>query len=131
VLIAEDDPEMRALVGVALRKAKFEVREFSDGARLLVGLTASWLETGELPAAIVTDLRMPGFDGFSLLQALRSYSVPVVVVTAFGDREVHARARALGARAVIDKPFDLAELRSVVEDLAAEHGSRPRDAWHD
>jgi DNA-binding NtrC family response regulator len=67
--------------------------------------------------AIVSDIRMPGTSGLAILEGLNECqsAMPVILITAFGDRDTHERARQLGVVAVFDKPFDMADL------LAALH----------
>jgi len=69
------------------------------------------------PDLIVSDVRMPGWSGLDLLRFLRHRrsAIPVVLITAFGDRDTHERAARLGA-AVLDKPFALADLRRAIDD---------------
>jgi len=57
---------------------------------------------------IILDLRMQGMDGFDLLEKLSSgeLAVPVIVVSAFDDRQSRERARSMGARAYFRKPVD-------------------------
>jgi DNA-binding response OmpR family regulator len=122
VFLAEDDPELRHLIAVALRKDGHFVLEARDGPGLLLELGhAYW---GDLPDAtptvIISDLRMPGSDGLTILKGLRHHpwAPPFILITAFGDPNVHGTAAELGARAVFDKPFDLDELRAAVVRLA-------------
>jgi CheY-like chemotaxis protein len=112
VLLVEDDPEMRELMALALRGDGYEVREAADGLEALRLLGAEENPGIDL---VVSDVRMPGCSGLEMLQRLRGRpsQIPVVLVTAFGDRETHARARRLGA-ALLDKPFELNDLRELV-----------------
>jgi CheY-like chemotaxis protein len=128
VLLAEDDHEVRCALAEALRGLGYDVLDVSDGASVkkiideCVFLDAPRLRVDVL----VTDLRMPRFDGLSLLTYLDDvgFAVPAIVITAFGDRETRKAAGACGATAVIDKPIDLDELdRSLRRALA---GQRPR-----
>ena len=59
---------------------------------------------------------MPGCSGLDLLACLRHFdwNTPVILITAFGNAETHDQARRLGAFAVFDKPFDLADLETAV-----------------
>lgn len=70
---------------------------------------------------ILLDLKMPGMDGFQVMEALgacdRDGHVPVLVVTAQPDRRTHAFD--VGARDFISKPFKLAELLARVHDMLA------------
>ena len=122
ILLAEDDTELRALIAVELRQDGYEVIEAADGAELL-----DWIESSiranrrDYFAAIVSDIRMPGLSGLDVLAALHCayWVTPVILITAFGDPETHAEARELGAVAVFDKPFDLAELRRALSAVVS------------
>jgi DNA-binding response OmpR family regulator len=95
------------------------VIEARDGQELLLAIER--LKAGSVrPAMVVSDVRMPGYSGLDLLAILRcaSWTLPVVLITAFGDEDTHAEARELGAIAVLDKPFDLDDLRAVVRAAA-------------
>lgn len=113
VLVAEDDPEMRALVAQTLREAGVEVELACDGHELRARLD-------DLNAdAVISDVRLPGWSGLSALGwlGLNRPEIPVILITGFGDAITHARARQLGAVAVYDKPLDVIELRSLVLKL--------------
>ena len=121
VFLGEDDSEMRSLVAAALRRDGHEVIEAADGLDLLF-----WVESQQASAlrarrdVVVTDVRMPGASGLEVLAALRHSqpTIPVVIVTGFGDADTHFTAHWLGASAVFDKPFDLAALRKTVLRLS-------------
>lgn len=121
VLLAEDDQELRWLIANSLRGEGFEVLEAEDGLELIDRVGASLLDTLELDAIdlIVSDVRLPGWTGLEVLAGLNSAGchTPVVLITAFGDAEVHAAGKRLGAAAVLDKPFDLSELSSLAARL--------------
>lgn len=118
VLVAEDDAEMRALLVEALRGDGFEVLEARHGSELMQLLAARLDEGGELRMLdlLVSDVRMPGWSGLDVLQALREVHarIPVILITAFGAAELHARAREYGACVMFDKPFDVDDLRTAV-----------------
>ena len=102
----------------ALRQDGYEVREVRDGAEALVVLgTVDESGKAGAPDLIVSDVRMPGLGGMEMLERLRrgSERIPVILVTAFGDWETHARAARLSAK-VLDKPFELEDLRKMVFD---------------
>jgi CheY-like chemotaxis protein len=120
VLVAEDDAAMRDLLVSTLRDDGHEIIEARDGVDLLRQLASLDAATADLPVdVIVSDVRMPGTSGLEALTILRRFSrsLPVVLITAFGDLATHAEAQRLGAAAVFDKPFDLDELRSTVSAL--------------
>jgi len=123
VLVAEDDDDMRRLVVRALREEGFDVVDVRSGWELLdyVGLQIELHgRGGPPPDLIVSDVRMDGVTGLEVLAGLReaSWSTPVILITAFGDAELHAEARRLGALAVFDKPFDLRDLRKLARTMA-------------
>lgn len=113
VLLAEDDQDMRELLSLELRRAGYIVEEVSDGADLMervAGTESDGGATGEplpVPDMIISDIRMPGWSGMDVLATLRQadWSMPVILITAFGDPQTHARAERLGAVALLDKPF--------------------------
>ena len=121
VLVAEDDLEMRRLIVATLRRERYEVIEAPDGIALLDCVEAAAL-TGVRLAAIVSDVRMPmlsGMDALAVLEATQA-DVPVILITAFGDRELHDEAHQLGAFAILDKPFDMTALTAIVGAAAHE-----------
>jgi CheY-like chemotaxis protein len=118
VLLAEDDAEMRALVAAQLRDDGYEPIEAQNGVELIRALHR--IENAVLPLQlIITDIRMPGFDGLEVLEYLRyaGLRVPVIVMTGFGDARTHAKAKSLDAALVLDKPFDIDDLRAAVARL--------------
>jgi CheY-like chemotaxis protein len=122
VFLAEDDGEMRRMVAAALRHDGHLVLEADTGDGLLIDVTRAFLNPGprSVASVVISDVRMPGRDGLAVLRALRvhDWCPPIIIITAFGDAEVHEEARRLGAVAVLDKPFDLADLRIELARLA-------------
>lgn len=124
VLIAEDDDSMRHLLADTLRRAGCDVIELHNGADLLRMLGHMFLRVpdGRPIDLVITDFRMPlatGLDALEILRA-RDWSLPVILITAFGDEAVHEEARRLGAVAVFDKPFPIDELRSAALRVVSE-----------
>jgi DNA-binding response OmpR family regulator len=121
VLLAEDDGELRSLIAHALRGDGFDVVEVEDGKALVDSLADALAADGALDGydLVVSDVRMPGFTAIDVLSAMRPFltRTPVVLITAFGDPRTHERARLLGAAAVIDKPFDVDDLRIRLREL--------------
>jgi DNA-binding NtrC family response regulator len=118
VLLAEDDPEFRSLLADLLREDGHEVIEAEDGTALLDRLAEALASARGLDSydLVVTDLRMPGYTAFDVMLGMRRTmaDTPFIVITAFGDVTTYRQAEQLGAIAVLDKPLDLDELRSVV-----------------
>jgi CheY-like chemotaxis protein len=121
VLVAEDDPEMRRLVVEALRKDGHEVEEAVDGGRLLVTIAELFHRDPSMSQidVVVSDVRMPVCNGLELLEKLADarWSIPFVLMTAFGDDDTRRRAERVGAL-LFDKPLSLEVLRDAVKELA-------------
>jgi CheY-like chemotaxis protein len=118
VLLAEDDDDLRHLLAQTLRGEGFRVIECPDGLALAEALV-SRLETGERPFdLVVSDVRMPGVTGLSVLEELSEWeelrNLPMVLITAFGGPSLHALARRFGAVSLLEKPFDMPALLRVV-----------------
>jgi DNA-binding response OmpR family regulator len=125
ILLAEDDDELRVLLAEALRRDGHQVMEVRNGAALdeiIRELAAQDVQkTGEQAGDIViSDVRMPGRSGLAVLESHRGEaSCPrFIFMTGFGDGELRAEAERLGAAAIIEKPFDLHELRDILGRVA-------------
>ncbi len=119
LVIADDDANMRALVRATLQRDFPEVIEVGDGRELFWRLLrASFARRGEelRQFVLITDVRMPGYDGLDILDAWQDgpSDVPTVVITSFPDDAVRARVEQLGA-VLLPKPFTRATLRAVVD----------------
>lgn len=117
ILLAEDDFEMRRFLATALRMDGYEVTEASDGVTVLDRI-GPYLYNGMQfdYDLIISDIRMPGVDGLEILAGLRMCdgAPPVILITAFGNRRIHMEAERFGAADILDKPFDIEDLRAVV-----------------
>ena len=118
---------MRHLVALALRRDGFEVIEVADGhglARVADAVAADEIEI----CLVISDIRMPGKSGLAALPTLRRSATapPVLLITAFGDPATHEAAERLGAAGVMDKPFEIDDLRTVVWYLALGGSKVPR-----
>ncbi len=98
----------------------YDVREASDGGRLLIAMTAHLREPDEAIDLVISDIRMPVCTGMEILEGLRlaHRRIPVILMTAFGDDETRATAQRLGA-ILLDKPFALEDLREAVRTSLA------------
>ena len=122
VLVVDDDPAMRMLCSINLQIEGFLVLEAADGER---GLEQA---RSERPDLVVTDVMMPGLDGFGLAEALRSdertRQIPLIFLSSEAGPANAERAHELGALAYLTKPFDPPTLASLVAGAvvcAAKH----------
>jgi len=113
VLLVEDDDDLRRLIAATLRRSGYRVVEARDAGDVFELLTSSiWAARPNFFGAIVSDVHMPGFTGFDVLAAIRSFpcDTPVILITAFGDARSRAAAGTLGAFAYLEKPVHPAQL---------------------
>lgn len=115
--IIEDDPAIAEVLAMRLRRSGLNVRRYEDGGDALAALDEYW------PDLIVLDLRLPGLDGYTVLQRLRAVrDVPVLVLTARGETRDKLRGFQLGADDYVVKPFDPEELMARVRALLRRAG---------
>jgi two-component system, NtrC family, response regulator PilR len=111
LLIVDDEQGMRQLLSHVFGRVGHSVRVAGGGARALELLR-------EAPAdLVVSDVRMPDMDGVEMLRRLREFlpDAAVVLMTAFATVETAREAFKLGADDFIQKPFDVEELKLIVE----------------
>jgi CheY-like chemotaxis protein len=128
IVLAEDDGEMRRLLAQSLARDGYEVVEVPDGSQLVSNIVDSLRDSRPVDL-VVSDVRMPGLGGFEAVAWLRELGcrAPVILITAFGDRLVHAEGVRVGAVRVLDKPFELDQLRQLVRELFAPSRARASD----
>lgn len=116
VLVIDDSLMVRQQVGRALTSAGFSISEATDGVEALQKL-ASTPDT----RLIVCDVNMPRMSGIEFLERLRQdgQAVPVVMLTTEGQPELIQRAKALGAKGWIVKPFKPELLVAAAKKLTA------------
>ena len=124
VLVAEDDDEMRKLLARVLYADGYDTVECCDGVDLFAHLEPFIIHSKALDfKAIVADIRMPGLTGLEILEDLHDYKgfPPMILITAFGDVGIHARAKLAGAAAILDKPFGIEKLLAKLHEIVPVH----------
>jgi DNA-binding response OmpR family regulator len=128
LLVVDDDPELRPLVGFALRQAGYVVVEAPSGEEALRLLDR------ELPDLMVLDVNLPGIDGFEVLKRTRTRArdasaLPILMLTVRGEEEDLVRGLDLGADDYLTKPFSprtlLARVRALLRRARQEAPARP------
>jgi two-component system response regulator PilR (NtrC family) len=111
ILVVDDEQGMRQLLTLVFTRAGHQVRAAEHGRR------AVELLREQAADVIVSDVRMPDMNGIELLRAVRALfpEVAVVLMTAFASLETAREAFKLGADDFIQKPFDVDELKLIVE----------------
>ena len=124
VLVVEDEPDFRRLFELHLRSwdLAIELQSVPSGFDALLRIGAA------RPDLLITDLRMPGIDGFEMLRALKASGaiseLEIIVVTALSDHTIQERGGLPGGVTVLHKPLRFAQLRQHVGALV-DHWKRP------
>lgn len=137
ILICDDEPDLREMVGQYLEKRGYRVTLAQDGAALHAALQAD-----DDVDAIVLDINMPGDDGLTILRRLRdSDDTPVIMLTAAGETVDRIIGLELGADDYLGKPVDLRELDARIKTVlrrydkagegAPDHGPNNEVVWLD
>jgi DNA-binding response OmpR family regulator len=125
LLVVDDDPELRPLVGFALRQASYLVVEAASGEEALTQIER------ELPDLMILDVNLPGIDGFEVLRRARAGGrrLPILMLTVRGEEEDLVRGLDLGADDYLTKPFSprtlLARVRALLRRAGEEAPPRP------
>jgi two-component system nitrogen regulation response regulator GlnG len=114
IWIIDDDQSMRWVLDKTLSNNGYQVSAFESGSVAL----ASFKRTpeGERPSLIITDVRMPGINGFELLKQIKNISphTPIIVMTAYTDLDTTVQAFHEGAFEYLPKPFDIDDALELV-----------------
>ena len=115
ILIVDDEPAARHGLTRALGPLDCEIVEAEDGVAALAAIEQSD------PDLLICDIRMPKMDGIELMKALadRPEAPPVIMITAHGSERIAVEAMKAGACDYLSKPYEVDELRCVVENALA------------
>lgn len=109
--VVDDDEAMRDSLVALLEDAGYEARAYASAEELLA--------RGALdPGCVVSDIRMPGIDGLTLLSRLRAegHRMPLILITGHGDIPLAVAAIKAGAMDFLEKPFEAEALLAAIED---------------
>ena len=111
ILVVDDERLVRWSVGETLTDEGYDVREAGDAATALHELATAGADV------VLLDVYLPDSDNLGVLAAMRRLSpgTAVILMTAHSSPALIERARRLGAFTVLDKPFELSNLRPLVE----------------
>lgn len=115
ILVVDDEHFVRDLLEKILRRQGYDVRAAAHGEAALAAVEA------EVPDLVITDVVMPGIDGFELLRRLKALhpTLKVIVLTGFARRQSISDFMLYGADGYLSKPFQVAELVQAVEAATA------------
>ncbi|HZU02718.1 MAG TPA: response regulator [Ktedonobacteraceae bacterium] len=115
VLIVDDSPSVRRVVGNMLKQHGWEIQMARDGVEALEMITR------ETPAAVLLDIEMPRMDGYELIATVRSQEqyrmLPLVILTSRAAAKHQQRALQLGANAYVVKPYQDEDLLNTLSSL--------------
>jgi DNA-binding NarL/FixJ family response regulator len=115
LLVVDDDPSLLLAVSETLRAEGYDVVTARRGAEAMVRVAES------LPDLIISDIRMPGMDGYALARNLRSAArtrlIPIIFLTARDEVADRIAGFRTGVDAYLTKPFESEELAAVVKSI--------------
>ncbi|HEX6045301.1 MAG TPA: response regulator transcription factor [Pyrinomonadaceae bacterium] len=115
LLVVDDDPSLLLAVSETLRSEGYEVQTARRGSEAMVRVAES------LPDLIISDIRMPGMDGYALVRNLRASPrtrlVPIVFLTAKDETADRITGFRTGVDAYVTKPFEPEELLAIVKSI--------------
>jgi two-component system nitrogen regulation response regulator GlnG len=123
IWIVDDDRSIRWVLEKALEQANIPVRTFEQANDLLKALQNT------CPAAVISDIRMPGIDGLELLEKIKTLypELPVIITTAHSDLDSAVASFQGGAFEYLPKPFDIDEVIATVRRALSQHPQSKTD----
>lgn len=132
ILVVDDDPSLRRLLGMRLNSSGYQVDTAADGESALGHIAA------QRPDLVITDLRMNGMDGMALFDRIRRRdpTLPVLILTAHGTIPEAVEATRRGAYGFLSKPFNSRELLDEIASALAltgqaENSTQPAESWRE
>ncbi|TND02275.1 MAG: diguanylate cyclase domain-containing protein [Gammaproteobacteria bacterium] len=126
VLVVDDDEQNRDLLTRSLEKAGYLVGTANDGQQVLDRLGVEHFDL------VLLDFMMPRLDGLQVIEAMmrsdRTREIPVIVVTAVGDRAMLAKCVQAGACDYVTKPIEMAILKSRISQVLESRRYMARDS---
>lgn len=117
VVIADDEPHIRHVIGLKMERGGFEIEMAADGEEALDICKA------ERPDLLITDYQMPVMTGLELCLALqqdpRTAGLPIIMLTARGFDLTEAEQSSAGISDIMSKPFSPAEVLAKAQELTA------------
>ena len=114
IWVIDDDQSMRWVLEKTLSSSGYDVSTFETGSMALANFKRTAPELR--PRLIITDVRMPGINGFELLKQIKNISpqMPIIVMTAYTDLDTTVQAFQEGAFEYLPKPFDIDDALELV-----------------
>ncbi|MCG2767953.1 MAG: response regulator [Anaerolineae bacterium] len=115
ILIADDEPDVVGMLTMRLRAHGYEVVTACDGIQAIV------YAKREMPDLILLDIKMPGRDGYFVLESLRMSAktalIPIIFLSALPPGDVEKKATELGAEGYFTKPYESEEIITAIREM--------------
>ena len=126
ILVVEDYDDVRRMLKMLLESEQFRVLEAANGPEALKAVKVGH------PDVIVTDLGLPGFDGFEIIRRIRKIdgfqNTPIIVLTAHNQQTAYETAFRAGTNYFMAKPVDFDQLESLLQHILMNgNGKTPKD----
>ncbi len=110
VLVVDDDPSIRNMLSIVLKKENYNVYIAESGEKALENIRKNKIDM------VISDIKMPGMSGIELLGRIKKIrkDIPVLMITAYTSTDDAIEAMKLGAEDYVSKPFNLEELKIVI-----------------
>lgn len=123
ICVLDDDEDVRDSLGMLLRSADYNVRSFAEPEEFLA------CDAVDAAACLILDINLGGMNGLDLQEALRenATTVPVILISGFGDVPMTVRGMKAGAITFLTKPFDEDAMLSAIDEAVASNSARRRE----
>ncbi|QOV10361.1 response regulator [Viridibacillus arvi] len=113
ILIVDDQQGIRLLLNEVFKKEGYETYLAANGLEALQYIDKIMMD------CVLLDMKIPGMDGIEILKRINKQlpDLPVLMMTAYGELDLIKEAEALGAKHYFTKPFDIYEVRDVVNKI--------------
>lgn len=123
LLIVDDDPFIQQVLHYTLRN-HYQLTVHMNGLEAM-----KWLEEGNAPHVIITDLKMPIFSGFDLIQQLQASTlfrqIPILVLSSLEESQTRIQCLEIGADDYMVKPFNPMEIKAKIDALLRRTQGEP------
>ncbi len=125
VLVVDDDQRILAMLQETLEASGYRTLTAAGGPEAMQQLTAQAVD------AVISDIKMPDWDGLTLLERIKESwpETPVIMITAYADNAIRERAKTSGAAGFLAKPFRIGQLQTTLTDAisaAQEQSGQPK-----
>lgn len=123
ILVAEDSLMLRKVACFPLEKGGYKVLEANNGIEAIEALSKNEVDL------LITDLNMPGMDGFELISQVKESEkfkhIPIIILTTEGKKDMVMKGLTLGANSFLQKPIKPDLMLQEVERLLGKKGGTP------